>query len=86
MAVKAIKTSEYQLFSRLIASWKPRAKKIKVDLKDIAAEAGIRPQHLTKIITGKFVKNPRLETIDAIESALCAAEEKVANEVKKAGV
>ncbi len=86
MAVKAIQTSKYQLFIRLIASWKPRAKKIDVDLKDIAAEAGIRPQHLTKIITGKFVKNPRIDTIDAIEAALCAAEEKAADEVKKAGV
>lgn len=71
----SIKTSEYQIFARLIASWKPRAKKIRVNLKDIAKEAGIKPQHLTKIITGKFVKNPRVKTIDAIETALCAAEE-----------
>ena len=76
MSVKAIKTSKYQLFSRLIDTWKPRAKKIKVKLKDIAKDAGIRPQHLSKIITGKFVENPRIETIDAIEAALCEAEEK----------
>lgn len=71
----SLKTSNYQLFARLIAQWKPRAKKIKVNLKDIAKEAGIKPQHLTKIITGKYVKNPRIKTIDAVEAALCAAEE-----------
>lgn len=70
----SIKTSEFELFTRLIASWKPRAKKIKINLKDLAKEAGIKPQHLTKIITGKFVKNPRVKTIDAIETALVEAE------------
>lgn len=76
----SLKTSEYPIFTRLIESWKPRAKKIKVSLKEIAEQAGIKPQHLTKIITGKFVKNPRVKTIDAIEAALCA------QEVKKKGV
>lgn len=82
----SIKTSQYQLFKRVIASWKPRAKAIKVNLKDIAKDAGIKPQHLTKIITGKFVTNPRVKTIDAVEAALFAAEEKAAETVKKAGV
>jgi predicted transcriptional regulator len=72
----SIKTSEYELFTRMIASWKPRAKKIKKNLKDIASEAGIRPQHLAKIISGKFVKNPRVKTINDIETALVEAEEK----------
>jgi transcriptional regulator with XRE-family HTH domain len=74
----SLKTSNYQLFQRLIQSWKPRAKKIKVDLKDIADEAGITSQYLTKIITGKFVKNPSIDTIEDFEAALVAAEEKFA--------
>jgi len=79
----SLKTSEYQLFARLIAEWKPRAKKIKVPLYKIAEDAKIKPQHLTKIITGKYVKNPRIGTIDAVEAALFAAEEEAA---KKKGV
>lgn len=82
----SLKTSNYQLFKRIIKSWKPRAKKIKVDLKDIAEEAGITSQYLTKIITGKYVKNPRVETIDDIEAALVAAEEKAAQAAEKKGV
>ncbi len=74
----SLKTSEYQLFKRLIKSWKPRAKKIDVDLKVIADEAGITSQYLTKIITGKFVKNPHINTIEAVEAALVAAEEEAA--------
>jgi len=76
MSAKSVKTSEYLLFTRLISSWKPRAKKIKVNLKDIAKDAGILPQQLTKIIARRHVKNPRIKTIDAIENALYKAENK----------
>jgi len=75
----AIKTSEYEIFSNIIKSWKPRAKKIKLPLKILAEKGGIKSQHLTKIITRKFVKNPKIKTINAIEMALIAEE-------KKAGV
>ena len=71
----AIKTSEFQIFQRLISQWKPRCKKIKYKIKDLAKDAGIVPQHLTKIITGKYVTNPRVRTIEAVENALCAKEE-----------
>lgn len=76
MSYKSIKTSQYKLFTRAIKSWKPRAKKIKVDLKDIAKEADITPAYLTKIITGKFVKNPSVKIIDAVENAVVYFEEK----------
>lgn len=75
----SIKTSEFEIFAGIIKSWKPRAKKIKYKLKDLAKAGGIESQHLTKIITGKFVKNPRVKTINAVEIALQCAE-------KKAGV
>lgn len=82
----SIKSSEYPMFARLISHWKPRAKKIKVNLKDIAKDAGILPQQLTKIITGKHVKNPRIRTIDAVETALYNAENKYIAALEKAGV
>jgi len=72
----SIKTSKYQMFASIISSWKGRAKKIKKKLKDLAKDAGIQPQHLTKIITGKFVENPKVKTINAVEMALQAAETK----------
>jgi len=75
----SIKSSEFEIFDTIISNWKPRAKKIKLKLKDLALAAGIRPQHLTKIITRKFVKNPRIKTINAVELALVGFE-------KKAGV
>ncbi len=61
-----------------MADWKPRAKRIKKKMKILAAEAGISPQHLTQMVTGK-VQNPWLRTVDKVEMALRDAE-------KKAGV
>jgi hypothetical protein len=75
----ATKSSEFEIFDLMISSWKPRAKKIKFKLKELAVQGGTTPQHLTKIITRKFVINPRIKTINAVEMALRAAE-------KKAGV
>jgi DNA-binding Xre family transcriptional regulator len=63
----------YQFLKNLAAQWKPRAKKAKINLKEIAVQAGITPQYFTKIITGK-VENPRLQTINDIEIALLCAE------------
>lgn len=65
----------YPFLNNLINNWKPRAKAIKLNLKDLAVLAGISPQHLTKIVTGR-IKNPRLKNIDSIESALKFQEEK----------
>ena len=79
------KKNHYKFIDLLIDQWKPRAKKIDINLKDIAKDAKISAQHLTKIITKKS-NNPRIATIDAVEMALYAAEEKFAEEVKKAGV
>jgi len=69
------KTSKYQLISSLIESWKPRAKLIKYNLKDLAKDAGegITPQHFSRLITGK-VNNPRFKNINDIEMALRARE------------
>ncbi len=72
----AIKSSNFEMFSCIISTWKPRAKKIKFKLKKLAVDGGTTPQHLTKIITGKFVKNPRIKTINSVEMALRAAEKK----------
>lgn len=78
----SVKTSKYQLFTRLIESWKPRCKAINFKMQDLAKEAGIRPQHLSKLIAGKYVENPRIKTIDKIEEALIAEEEKARSNVK----
>lgn len=72
------KTGNYSLTNSLISSWKTRAKKIKLNLKDLAKDSGISPQHMTRIVRGK-VPNPRLQTISDVEMMLRAAE-------KKAGV
>jgi len=71
------KTSKYQLISSLIESWKPRAKLIKYNLKDLAKDAGegITPQHFSRLINGK-VNNPRFANVNNIEMALRAAEKK----------
>jgi len=69
------KTSKYPFLAELIKTWKPRAKKIKLDLKDLAEEAVIAPQHLSKLVTGTC-ENPKIETINAVEMALKAAENK----------
>lgn len=66
---------QYPFLKNIIAQWKPRAKKIKIKLKDVALEAKITPQYLTKIITG-LNENPRLETIDNVEKVLKTLEEK----------
>ena len=68
------KSSKYPFLWHLIQSWKPRAKKIKLNLKDLAPLAGVATPHLTKIICGN-VANPRLKTINDIEMALRAREE-----------
>jgi len=70
------KTGNYSLTNSLISSWKPRAKKIKLNLKDLAKNSGISPQHMTRIVRGK-VPNPRLQTISDVEMMLRAAEKKV---------
>jgi predicted transcriptional regulator len=62
----------------MTSEWKSRAKKSKILLKNLAKEAKLAPQHLTKIISGEC-KNPRLKTLNAVEMALRDAE-------KKAGV
>ena len=72
------KTGQYPFLQCICAEWKQRAKKSKILLKDLAAQAGMAPQHLTKIINNDC-KNPRLKTINAVEMALREAE-------KKAGV
>ncbi|MBP7710767.1 MAG: helix-turn-helix domain-containing protein [Rickettsiales bacterium] len=72
------KTGNYSLTNSLISSWKTRAKKIKLNLKDLAKDSGISPQHMTRIVRGK-VPNPRLQTISDVEMMLRSAE-------KKAGV
>ncbi len=65
--------AHYPFLKDAIAQWKPRAKKIKLKLKDLATESGITPGHLTKIITG-LTENPRLETINDVEVVLKAKE------------
>jgi len=72
------KTGNYSLTNSLISSWKTRAKKIKLNLKDLAKDSGISPQHMTRIVRGK-VPNPRFQTISDVEMMLRTAE-------KKAGV
>jgi predicted transcriptional regulator len=69
------KTRKYQLISSLIESWKPRAKLIKYNLKDLAKDSGkgITPQHLSALINGK-VNNPRFGNVNDIEMALRSAE------------
>ena len=69
------KTTNYLLITTLIASWKSRAKKAKVKLKDLAKDSDISAQHFTKILQGR-IANPRLDTINNIEMNLRAAEEK----------
>ncbi len=69
------KTKNYPFLRAITAGWKPRAKKAKILLKDLAKEADLAPQHFTKIISGDC-KSPRLKTINAVEMALRAAEEK----------
>ncbi len=69
------KTGNYLLTNSLILSWKPRAKKIKLNLKDLAKDSGISPQHMTRIVRGK-VPNPRFQTISDVEMMLRAAENK----------
>lgn len=69
------KTSNYPFLREICAEWKPRAKKAKILLKDLARNAEMAPQHLTKIINNDC-KNPRLKTINAIELALREAEKK----------
>jgi len=69
------KTGNYSLTTSLISSWKSRAKKIKLNLKDLAKDADISPQHMTKIVRGK-VPNPRFQTINDVEMRLRAAEQK----------
>lgn len=68
-------TSKYPFIAKLTATWKKRAKKSKILLKDLAKKANIAPQHLTKIINGNC-ENPRLKTINAIEMALSDHEER----------
>jgi len=75
---KIKKTNHYPFFAELIKEWKPRAKKINYKLKDLAQDAGIIPQHLSKLIIG-LCNNPSIETINAVEMALRKAE-------KEAGV
>lgn len=70
------KTSKYPFLAELIKTWKPRAKKIKLNLKDLAEISGIAPQHFSKIVTGAC-EDPKIETINSIEMALRAAEIKV---------
>ena len=70
------KTKHYPFLRALTAGWKPRAKKAKILLKNLAKEADLAPQHLTKIISGEC-ESPRLKTINAVEMALRAAEERV---------
>jgi AraC-like DNA-binding protein len=70
---KKKKLGDYPFIIALIANWKPRAKRLKVNLKDIAAEAKIPPQHLTRIIT-RTTTNPHPQKINDIEMALSARE------------
>lgn len=72
------RTGTYPFIRAITSEWKSRAKKSKILLKNLAKDAKIAPQHLTKIITGDCL-NPRLKTLDAVEMALRDAE-------KKAGV
>lgn len=60
----------------LVKSWKPRAKKIKYKLKDLAVDSKMKPSQLTAVITSK-TKNPRLKTIDKIECALLKKEGRI---------
>ena len=69
------RTGQYPFLKELCAEWKPRAKKAKILLKDLAVEAGMAPQHLTKIISNEC-KNPRLKTINDFEMALREAEKR----------
>jgi len=69
------RTGQYPFLKELCAEWKPRAKKAKILLKNLAVEAGMAPQHLTKIISNDC-KNPHLKTINAVEMALREAERK----------
>ena len=69
------RTGTYPFIRAITSEWKSRAKEAKILLKDLAKEAKIVPQHLTKIITGDC-QNPRLKTINAIEMALREAEKK----------
>lgn len=62
------KTGDYPFIKCLISDWKPRAKKIKVNLKDIAKDAGVSPQHMTQLVQGN-VQNPRLQTVNDVEMA-----------------
>lgn len=66
---------EYPFIIALISDWKPRAKKLKIKLKKLAAEADIAPEHLSTIIKKK-TKNPNVQIINDIEMALRAAENK----------
>ena len=69
------KTGNYPLTNSLVLSWKPRAKKIKLKLKNLAVAANIAPQHMSRLVRGR-VKNPHFRTINDVEMALRAAEEK----------
>jgi predicted transcriptional regulator len=79
MSKRTGRTGKYPFIARLTGSWKKRAKKSKILLKDLAKNANIAPQHLTKIINGDC-QNPRLITINAVEMALVEAEAKVGGE------
>ena len=69
------KSSQYPFLNLIISSWKSRAKKSKINLKKVATDAGITPQHLTKIITGK-IANVRMKTINDVEIVILQAESK----------
>lgn len=69
-------TSKYPFLARLTSTWKIRAKKSKILLKDLAKQSGVSSQHLTKIINGNC-QNPKLKTINAVEMALVEHEEKI---------
>jgi len=69
------RTGQYPFLKELCAEWKPRAKKARILLKDLAVESNIVPQHLTKIISNEC-RNPNLKTINAVEMALREAEKK----------
>jgi len=51
MSKRTGRTGKYPFIARLTGSWKKRAKKSKILLKDLAKNADIAPQHLTKTKT-----------------------------------
>jgi hypothetical protein len=67
------KTGNYSLTNSLVTSWKPRAKKIKLKLKNLAVAANMTPQHMSRLVRGR-VENPHFRTISDVEMALRAAE------------